>query len=138
MGMDVYGRNPTAEAGNYFRASIWSWRAIHGLIAELCADLFDQEALDGLAVKSGNGPADQATCTEMANRFGRWMEQNVNERSNDPEGRIRETPFGATAFAGTFQELMVEVANPSVSKVTDEHLKAWVVFLRHCGGFMVY
>jgi hypothetical protein len=27
MGMDIYGRNPTSEAGKYFQANIWSWRA---------------------------------------------------------------------------------------------------------------
>ncbi len=25
MGMDVFGRNPSAEAGEYFRATAWSW-----------------------------------------------------------------------------------------------------------------
>jgi hypothetical protein len=38
MGMDVYGRNPTSEAGKYFRANVWSWRPIHALIEQECAD----------------------------------------------------------------------------------------------------
>ena len=34
MGMDVYGNKPRCSKGEYFRASVWSWRPIHGLIVE--------------------------------------------------------------------------------------------------------
>ena len=43
MGMDVVGRNPSTEAGKYFRANVWSWRPIHNLIVQLCSDLLDEE-----------------------------------------------------------------------------------------------
>lgn len=32
MGMDVFGRQPTAEVGEYFRNNVWWWRPL----AELC------------------------------------------------------------------------------------------------------
>jgi hypothetical protein len=35
MGMDVYGRKPTAEVGEYFRRNVWGWRPL----ADLCIDL---------------------------------------------------------------------------------------------------
>lgn len=28
MGMDVYGKNATSEAGKYFRRSVWSWHPL--------------------------------------------------------------------------------------------------------------
>lgn len=28
MGMDVYGKNPTTEAGGYFRNNVWWWRPL--------------------------------------------------------------------------------------------------------------
>ncbi len=28
MGMDVYGKKPAAETGEYFRASVWSWHPV--------------------------------------------------------------------------------------------------------------
>ena len=31
MGMDVYGRKPKNETGEYFRANVWSWRPIYWL-----------------------------------------------------------------------------------------------------------
>ena len=36
MGMDVYGRNPTAPQGEYFRASIWRWPLLVQVITKLC------------------------------------------------------------------------------------------------------
>jgi len=91
MGMDVTGRNPSSLAGRYFRANIWSWRPIHALICELCADLLDEEVLEGMSYNSGFGAADQETCTEMANRFEQWMEYHVQGLSLDiPGARITE------------------------------------------------
>lgn len=28
MGMDVYGKNPSSEAGEYFRRNVWGWRPL--------------------------------------------------------------------------------------------------------------
>jgi hypothetical protein len=28
MGMDVYGKNPTSEVGNYFRRNVWGWHPL--------------------------------------------------------------------------------------------------------------
>jgi hypothetical protein len=36
MGMDVYGRNPKAPEGEYFRASIWQWPLLVRIITTLC------------------------------------------------------------------------------------------------------
>lgn len=35
MGMDVYGTNPTAKVGEYFRRSVWGWHPL----AEFCINL---------------------------------------------------------------------------------------------------
>jgi hypothetical protein len=64
--MDVVGRNPSAEAGKYFRANVWSWGPIHHLIGQLCSDLLGEEMLVGMGYNNGAGPADQTTCTAMA------------------------------------------------------------------------
>jgi hypothetical protein len=39
MGMDVYGKNPIALAGEYFRRNVWGWRPL----ADLCLDLAPEE-----------------------------------------------------------------------------------------------
>lgn len=35
MGMDVFGRKPTAEQGKYFRRNIWGWRRLAKCVTEL-------------------------------------------------------------------------------------------------------
>jgi hypothetical protein len=36
MGMDVYGKKPTAEVGKYFRRNVWGWRPLADLCLTLC------------------------------------------------------------------------------------------------------
>ncbi len=48
MGMDVYGRNPSSEEGEYFRASVWTWGPIYSFICEQCGDLLSDEELNGI------------------------------------------------------------------------------------------
>lgn len=39
MGMDVYGRKPTAKVGEYFRNNVWWWRPLAHLCNELAPDI---------------------------------------------------------------------------------------------------
>jgi hypothetical protein len=38
MGMDVYGRAPTAPEGEYFRRNVWRWHPLAALVETLCPD----------------------------------------------------------------------------------------------------
>jgi hypothetical protein len=88
MGMDIYGRNPTSEAGKFFQANVWSWHPIHTLIEQECADLLDPKLLEKLGFNDGDGPEDQETCTAMANRFERWLEHHVRGHTLDSDLRV--------------------------------------------------
>jgi hypothetical protein len=136
MGMDVSGRNADSKAGEYFRANIWSWRPIHALIVELCSDLLDEELLTAMCYNDGAGPSDQETCTAMANRFELWMEHHA-------EGLELDMPGAKVAKDGHFVTEEELAENPDIEtrtpyEVEDEHLKEWIEFLRHCGGFEVW
>jgi hypothetical protein len=136
MGMDVCGRNPTSSAGEYFRANVWSWRPIHALMTELCGDLLGEELLDAMAFNDGAGPADQETCTEMAKRFDLWMEHHAS--GLELEGS--DLRIAEDGHIVSDEELL---ENPDLKtrtpyEVEDEHLKEWIEFLRHCGGFEVW
>ncbi len=133
--MDVWGCAPSAPAGKYFRANIWSWRPIQTLVVELCGDLLDEQTLVRLGVNVGAGSRDPEVCREMANRFDRWMEEHTDGHQLDlglrvtSEGRFVPPEEVATLPA---EELRSPYA------VEDEHLKEWVEFLRHCGGCEVW
>ena len=136
MGMDVSGRNPDSSAGEYFRANVWSWRPIHALICDLCSDLLDEETLEGMAYNDGAGPTEQKTCTDMANRFEQWMEHHV-------DGLALDIPGAAVTEEGRFitdEELTenLDLKTKTPYEVEDDHLKEWIEFLRHCGGFEVW
>jgi hypothetical protein len=88
MGMDVCGKNPSSPAGEYFRANIWSWRPIHALIVQLCSDLLDADTLRALGFNDGAGPTDQATCTEMAQRFEIWLEHHAGGQALECDLRV--------------------------------------------------
>jgi hypothetical protein len=135
MGMDVYGRKPSAEAGKYFRANVWSWAPIHNLIVELCSDLFKERTLRRMAMNDGAGARNQAVCTEMANRFEAWMEHHAEGHGIDSE-ELRVLPGGRLVLGDSPEAQNMETESPY--KVSDEHLKEWIEFLRHCGGFKVW
>ncbi len=134
MGMDVYGRKPSSEAGKYFRANVWSWRPIHALIYELCSDRLNDETLEGMNYNSGAGPTDQATCTAMAERFEMWMEHNI-------DGHKVDLGMNVARDGRLLSDEEIE-GDPGIQfetphRVDDDHLKEWIEFLRHCGGFEV-
>lgn len=131
MGMDVYGRKPSSPAGEYFRASVWAWHPIHALIVELCSDLLGEKLLRKLAFNDGAGPKDQKTCTEMANRFEAWMERHTE--GHGVESELRATKEGRFVTEGETEQ---ETFSPF--QVSDDDLKKWIEFLRHCGGFRVW
>ena len=135
MGMDVSGRNPSDPVGEYFRANVWSWRPIVHLCCELCSDLLDEEMLSAIGFNDGAGPTDQATCTQMANRFDQWMEHHASGSSLDSEMKVtKEGRFVTEEELEDNPDLDAQ----SPYEVDDEHLKLWVEFLRHCGGFEVW
>ena len=39
MGMDVYGKKPTAEVGEYFRNAVWSWHPLWEYVIEVAPKL---------------------------------------------------------------------------------------------------
>jgi len=40
MGMDVWGKNPSGEAGEYFRANVWTWHPIAEYIEECAPSIY--------------------------------------------------------------------------------------------------
>ena len=135
MGMDVIGRNPDSPRGEYFRATIWSWRPIHGLIIELCWDLLDEDTMQGIAFNDGAGPEDARTCMLMADRFDQWLSRHGSGHSVyvEREGSFESVVVAALEQAGWKMAEDFE-SNFTVSR---EQLETWVDFLRHCGGFQV-
>jgi hypothetical protein len=98
-------------------------------MCELCGDLLGEEMLHSMSFNDGAGPEDQETCTQMADRFDRWLEHHT-------EGTGLDDPVMHVDEQGRFVDPGIGTRSPY--QVGDEHLKEWVEFLRHCGGFQVF
>lgn len=136
MGMDVIGRNAVNATGEYFRASVWSWRPLHELIRGLCGDLLDEEVMTRMQWNDGAGPDDPSVCKKMAERFKAWLATFDDEEyylESEPTG---ETPEGAVAEM--MQHLGIEIVGERNYSIDREMLESWTEFLNCCGGFQVY
>lgn len=133
MGMDVYGRNPSAECGQYFRATIWSWVPIRDLMASVCCEIVSEELLDAMAYNDGAGPDDPQVCHQIADLFELELEQR-------PEGFVVESELRVDE-KGHFvhgREIGKHEVTYSPCITDADHVREWIAFLRHCGGFQVW
>jgi hypothetical protein len=127
MGMDVYGRQPAGKEGEYFRANVWSWRPIHALMNQLCPEI---TVMYNLGSNDGDGPDDQETCDQIADRIEEWMKDHR-------EGYAIEMGPKVEKGTGRFVDEGFEGETEPVYQTSDSHLQEWVKFLRACGGFKV-
>lgn len=135
MGMDVYGKEPTSDEGVYFRATVWGWGPLYVAMERSCRDLLSKELLFELTFNEGAGPADQATCTEIADRLERLLETSGSAFRVDTDLRVD----GNGRFLSTEQASALgpdQVGSPY--QVDAEFVRKWIAFLRHCGGFAVW
>lgn len=135
MGMDVWGRNPSQPEGKYFRANIWSWRPIQALCLELGQDLFDEENAKRIGMNVGAGLPDQEKCTKLADRFNQWLEHHAGGHQIDLGLRVDDTGRFVTEHDLATKP---DLKTSTPYNVDDDHLKEWVTFLRHCGGFEIW
>jgi hypothetical protein len=152
MGMDISGMNPKSEDGVYFRANGWSWRPLLSLIYQFCEDYIEEKTEDDLtfdmgsikpliedgvlqsmSCNDGEGPKDDSTCQELAERFNNWLEHNA-------KGCVMESDCRVEAGTGRFvnQDDEPDVITESAYSIEDEHIKEFVKFLENCGGFQVF
>jgi hypothetical protein len=134
--MNVCGRNPTSRFGKSFGLSFEGWSGIHWLIVNLCSDLLDEATLRGMTFNDGHGPLDQETCTEMAGRFERWMDENPGGQELD-FSKPRPTEAGESVREASAEADPDAVAG-TPCRIEEECLEDWIDFLRHCGGFEVW
>lgn len=61
MGMDVYGKNPTAEHGEYFRNNVWFWRPLWSYVCGEFAEMTGSDPDSGFYNDGYGLDADGAT-----------------------------------------------------------------------------
>jgi len=149
MGMDVYGLNPQlvgekpvapdwktateeqkdvyfkaqdafeeANPGYYFRANVWAWRPIH-VLCDLAINVAGAPlSTEGWGDNSGNGLDTQLKCDILADALDLFLIlNNANAKDDvvDEDGQLVFPSHG----------------------VSLGHVRTFIKFLRHCGGFEI-
>ena len=166
MGMDVYGRKPKNETGEYFRANVWSWRPIYWLCFSSIIrheeetgydDLIPDKTFRGMEYNDGYGLRSDRKCNLLSDYL-----QDVVDIFFKPS----EFPF-EHEFSDNFKwgvdkdaEFYIDVGfyadkegkflskeeckDPNIEgkyspyRLDKDHIQEFIGFLRNCGGFRVW
>jgi hypothetical protein len=134
MGMDVYGKAPTADAGEYFRANVWSWRPIHELIEK--ANVLPQEMVEEMEYNDGAGPDKQGAlllAASLENMLDGMDDEHCFMLSDEIDGPV-------AALLSALNTQGVEVVSPRgpVYQAQVSHVREFIEFCRQSGGFEVW
>jgi hypothetical protein len=163
MGVDISGRKPTTNEGDYFRANWWGWRPLNAICelasynSKLKIDFSYWGSNDGKGLKT------QKQCDKLADAIELLISENpeYNENLSDDDDRIyiclgSWCEAGTGKFIGSEREhilnqqyeygklLFRPVVTPDGTLVESSHgtslgrIKEFVTFLRGCGGFEIW
>jgi len=161
MGVDISGRKPKTEEGDYFSSNWWGWRPILAISeAAMINSKLDYDT-SYWGSNDGKGLRTQKQCDKLADAIELLISNNYNEYLTEDDDRIYIV-MGSWCEAGTGKFIPSEVSTslneqyeygdilygPVVAMdgmlVESAHatslgrLKGWIVFLRNCGGFKIW
>ena len=96
MGMDLYGINPKAENGDYFRANVWYWRPLWQCVAYFCDYILSEEDIERGTYNDGY-EYDEKTAQKISDKlenalksgnlhkFEKGREKFISEMSKDED-----------------------------------------------------
>jgi hypothetical protein len=148
--------------GEYFRSNWWGWRPIC-MMCEVANDKYKLKLnMSNWGSNDGAGLRTQKQCDRLAdalelmlsndsgyNEFmiddsdriqivmGAWCEAGTGKFYSDEANELNEQyPFGTILYSAvvTKKGTMVESAH----SCSLSHIKRWITFLRHCGGFKIW
>jgi hypothetical protein len=161
MGVDISGRKPTTNEGDYFCSNWWGWRPIN-TICQLAAYKSKLKIdFSYWGSNDGKGLRTQKQCDKLADAIELLISNNYNEYLTTDEDRIYIV-MGMWCEAGTGKFIPSEVQaslneqyeygdilyGPVVASdgtmvesaygTSLGRLKQWITFLRNCGGFKIW
>ena len=148
--------------GEYFRSNWWGWRPIC-MLCEIANDKYKLKLnMSHWGSNDGQGLRTQKQCDRLAdalelmisndsgyNEFmvedsdriqicmGAWTKAGTGQfYSDEADSLNKQYPFGTILFSSVITKSgeMVESAH----SCSLSHIKRWIAFLRHCGGFKIW
>ncbi len=159
MGVDISGRNPINEQGDYFASNWWGWRPINALCQIAAYKSKLKINFDHWGSNDGKGLRTQKQCDSLAAALEDLLGTEINAKEDDDvvflclgswveagtgkfigsEAEMKlnsEIPYGSIQYTPIVSEsgMLVESAHSaSIRKI-----KEFIVFLRNCGGFQIW
>ena len=161
MGVDISGRKPKTNEGDYFHSNWWGWRPILAISeAAMISSKLDYDT-SYWGSNDGKGLSTQKQCDKLADAIELLISNNYNEYLTEDDDRIYIVmgswceagtgQFVPSAFTESLNEqyeygdiLYAPVVAANGKMVESAHgtslgrLKGWVTFLRNCGGFKIW
>ncbi len=159
MGVDISGRNPKTDEGDYFASNWWGWRPIN-YICQLAAEQSKLKIdFSHWGSNDGKGLRTQKQCDKLADALEKLLGNDFNLKGDDDRIYLclgAWCEFGTGRFIGTEKEVSLNEQYPYgeimySSVVTSEGLavesahstsvgriKDFIIFLRNCGGFQIF
>lgn len=161
MGVDISGKNPKTEEGDYFGLNWWGWRPINAICEMAAYDSKLKIDFEHWGSNDGKGLKTQKQCDKLADAIEQLISTKLNESINNDEDRI-QIVLGSWCEAGTGKFIDSETQlklsqqfeygsllyTPIVAEngmmVESAHstslgiIKRFINFLRGCGGFEIW
>jgi hypothetical protein len=161
MGVDISGRKPKTEEGDYFCSNWWGWRPILAISeAAMLNSKLDYDT-SYWGSNDGKGLRTQKQCDKLADAIELLISNNYNEYLIEDDDRIYIVmgswcEAGTGKFIGSEREHILnqqyEYGDILYAPVVAEdgtlvessystslgRIKQWITFLRSCGGFKIW
>jgi len=161
MGVDISGRKPKTEEGDYFCSNWWGWRPILAISeAAMINSKLDYDT-SYWGSNDGKGLRTQKQCDKLADAIELLISNNYNEYLTEDDDRIYIVmgswcEAGTGKFIGSEREHILnqqyEYGDILYAPVVAEdgtlvessystslgRIKQWITFLRSCGGFKIW
>jgi hypothetical protein len=141
MGYDIYGRNPTAPEGEYYRSNIWYWPPMVAMCRRLAPR--ESKGCKGWEVNEGHG-LNAADALRLAGRLDELLADGTIAAYIEDTGEPPVTRHQANALkliralAKATGGGEVKAPGLAAPAVTEEDVRDFIAFLKACGGFEIF
>lgn len=147
MGMDVFGKNPKNEQGEYFRSNVWYWHPLWAYMEELHPKIAGKvkyghsNSGDGLNARDSYALSQVLKKDIQTGVTEKYIQDFEKEKKDAP---MEECPYCKKDFNHESQTCPTckgeQVIPSSITyyHVSIDHFKQFQIFLENCGGFKIY
>lgn len=155
MGVDITGRRPLNNAGEYFQTSWWCWRPMYAIINEVSTEYNIYVDTSLYSSNDGAGLDNDEDCQVLAHSIEKWLAKNACElddriylslglwrKANGLEQIEADSQNGLLRYNGEI--LMTGLVGPDGDLIYPLHsidvpqVLQFVEFLKNCGGFEIW